>query len=122
MVTLLNPLTLTPSFMAPAIDHDTTFVFFFVANDGRHFPNTLDRVEVTVRHVGPAVNRPPTANASASQVVQPDAQVTLNGNGSSDPDSDPLSYEWSQVGGPNVDLSDVASPQPTFVAPNSRSS
>ncbi|MCB0872870.1 MAG: discoidin domain-containing protein [Thermoleophilia bacterium] len=62
-------------------------------------------------------NRAPTANAGPDQVVANGATVTLNGSGSSDPDNDPLTYRWTQTGGPAVTLSNPAAASPTFTAP-----
>ena len=45
--------------------------------------------------------------------------VTLNGSGSSDPNtSDTLTYLWEQIGGGNVTLSSTTSSSPTFTAPS----
>ncbi len=66
-----------------------------------------------------AVNNAPTANAVAtpSKVVQ-NAAVTLNGSGSSDPDTgDTLSYEWKQTEGATVELSGATAASATFSAP-----
>jgi len=71
--------------------------------------------EVTV--VGNA-NQAPTASAGIDQTVTQSQlsggsiQVNLDGSGSSDPDGDPLSYSWTQVGGSAVNLmgSDTATP------------
>jgi hypothetical protein len=62
-------------------------------------------------------NHAPSANAGADQVVVSGKVVYLNGSGSSDPDGDPLTYQWTQTGGPAVTLSDPAALQPTFTAP-----
>jgi probable HAF family extracellular repeat protein len=43
-------------------------------------------------------NNPPVAVAGPDQTVDCQAQVTLNGSGSSDPDNDPLTFEWSLGG------------------------
>jgi len=43
-----------------------------------------------------SANNPPVANAGDDQRVECTGQVTLNGNQSSDPDGDSLTYEWSE--------------------------
>lgn len=63
-------------------------------------------------------NQPPVAGAGADQSVDEGTLVTLDGSGSTDPDSDPLTYEWTQVAGPTVTLSDPTSATPTFNAPS----
>jgi len=48
-------------------------------------------------------NQPPVADAGPDQAVNTMALVTLDGNGSTDPDGDlPLTYLWAQTGGPAV--------------------
>jgi predicted outer membrane repeat protein len=66
---------------------------------------------------GCSSNNPPTAFAGLNQIVDEGAEVTLDGTGSSDPDSDPLTFLWEQTAGPPVTLSDPTSAMPTFVAP-----
>src|SRR5262249_28120804 len=61
---------------------------------------------------------PPIANAGADQTVNEGSAVTLHGTASQDPDGDPIvSYTWSQVSGPAVQMSDVTSAIPDFTAP-----
>jgi len=62
-------------------------------------------------------NNPPVADAGPDQGVTEATLVTLDGTGSSDPDSDPLTYAWTQTSGTAVVLSDDAAAQPTFTAP-----
>ena len=64
------------------------------------------------------VNAPPTAAAGSDQGVGRGQDVVLNGRGSDDAGG-VLSYSWSQISGPPVELSDVAAVTPSFTAPNS---
>ena len=61
-------------------------------------------------------NHAPTANAGADQSVKPGDLVTLDGSGSSDPDGDPLTYFWQQIGGVAVSFTPTLS-RTTFTAP-----
>ncbi len=57
-----------------------------------------DTVRVTVN---PAPNVAPVANAGADQVITlPTNSVTLNGNGSVDPDGTISSFSWTKISGP----------------------
>lgn len=68
--------------------------------------------------VGPiSTNAPPTADAGPDQTVNEGDPVTLDGSGSSDPDNDPLTYQWSQVAGPAVSLDTNNPVYPTFDSP-----
>ncbi len=62
-------------------------------------------------------NQPPVANAGADQSAIEGVPVSLDGRGSYDPDSDPLTYRWVQTGGVPVTLSDSASSTPSFTTP-----
>ena len=67
----------------------------------------------------PEDNQPPAADAGPDQVVNKLALITLDGSGSSDPDGDlPLTYLWTQTGGPAVTLSAPHVVSPTFTAPD----
>ena len=67
---------------------------------------------------GPLSNRPPVAIAAGPSVValEDTRFVALDGTGSFDPDADPLTYNWSQVSGPAVDLQGATTASPTFGA------
>jgi len=74
----------------------------------------LARVELTIVEV----NDPPVADAGPDQSVPTSSLVTLDGSHSYDPDRNlPLSYFWTQSGGPPVALSSGIVASPTFVSP-----
>tara|TARA_R110002033_G_scaffold153836_3_gene190280 strand:- start:278 stop:2872 length:2595 start_codon:yes stop_codon:yes gene_type:complete len=55
----------------------------------------------------PPVNKAPIANAGADISVTGPADVTLNGNGSRDPENGALTYLWTQVSGPTITLANA---------------
>jgi hypothetical protein len=60
---------------------------------------------------------PPAAVAGPSQSVASGATVTLDGSASSDPNHLPLTYQWTQTGGPAVSLLSATAAKPTFTGP-----
>ena len=58
----------------------------------------------------------PIANAGGNQTVMQFDKVTLNGTSSTDPDGDPLSFNWTQTDGPPVVLSNYTAESPMFNA------
>lgn len=61
---------------------------------------------------------PPTADAGVDKTVIEGHPVTLNGTNSFDPDDGIYSYQWYQIAGSSVTLSDATIVQPTFIAPD----
>lgn len=107
-VTLAGADTASPTFTPT---DPGTYTFQLIVNDG-----ALDSAPDTVDVVVTAPNQAPTANAGPDQTVQVGQLVALNGAGSSDPDNgpDPLTYDWSQTGGPAVALAGADTASPTF--------
>lgn len=76
----------------------------------------VGKLEVVVTgEQGP--NRPPVAKVDKELVVKAGTPVVLNGLQSSDPDGDPLRYEWKQTRGNSVTLMNLYEPKATFTAP-----
>lgn len=71
-------------------------------------------------------NTPPVANAGEEQTVDPSADVFLDGSDSTDPDGDPISFEWSldsdsrdelEARDLEILLDGSSTAKPTFTAP-----
>ncbi len=63
------------------------------------------------------INAAPIVGAGVAQSVTEGATVTLSGT-ASDPNGDTYSIAWSQVSGPDIELSSTTSLTPDFQAPN----
>lgn len=120
--------TATPTFTAPTLGSGgapgvvDTLVFKLTVNDGftadappagYTFANVADTVAVAITNV----NNVPVADAGSDNTLDEASAVQLNGNGSADPDSDALTYSWTQIGGPAVSLTNSTTATPSFTAP-----
>ena len=61
-----------------------------------------------------AAGEAPTAEAGLGLIAYIGDTVVLDGSGSVDPEGDPLTFVWTQVGGPPVELERPTSDQPRF--------
>ena len=73
------------------------------------------RYEVLTRTIRTG-NDAPVADAGPDQMGVEAGTISLDGSGSSDPDDDPITFAWEQVGGPGVTLSSPTTAQTTFTA------
>ncbi len=78
------------------------------------------RYEVLTREIRTG-NDSPVADAGPDLIGIEAGEITLDGSGSFDPDGDPITYEWTQVGGDPVELSGTMSPQASFTAAEGQS-
>jgi hypothetical protein len=91
-----------------------SYAFFSVARDRAgnvEDPHPAPDATTMVR-----ANVPPLADAGSARTVRFGSLVTLDGRGSADPDNGPgpLSFAWTQAGGPQVTLNSAATATPTF--------
>ncbi len=62
-------------------------------------------------------NGAPVASAGTDQDVGTGEAVGLDGTASADPEGEPLTYAWTQTGGPAVALAGATTATPSFTAP-----
>ena len=113
-VTLSDPNGQQPTFTAPDVgseDASLSFELTVVDHSGLESRDSCI-INITL------LNEPPVANAGTNQTVDEGVVVTLDGSSSLDIDDGIASYLWTQIGVPTVTLSNPASSQPTFTAPN----
>ena len=107
---LLDADTVTPSFVAHA---PGVYDLDLVVNDGAS-DSPPDRIRVRV------TNTPPEADAGGDRKAAVDETIHLDGTGSSDPDGDPISYQWHfalpRPTTGTAELIDADTVTPSFVA------
>jgi hypothetical protein len=84
--TLNNATTATPSFVA---DKTGSYIVSLIVTDGGGLSSPADHVTISSQ------NQAPTAEAGDAQLVLVNGSVALNGNASTDPDGDALTYDWT---------------------------
>lgn len=109
-VTLTGDTTATPSFTAPVVTGTSqTLTFVLIVADGNTSSTATTTVEVLA-------NSPPTVDAGNDSTWPGGSHVFLEGT-ATDPESDPLTYQWVQLSGTPVTLLDSTTLNPNFIAP-----
>ncbi|MCY1020112.1 Ig-like domain-containing protein [Pyxidicoccus sp. MSG2] len=111
-VVLSGANTSTATFATGEVTADTELTFSVTVSDGT--ATATKNVAVTVRQV----NRAPVADAGADLSAKAKSVVSLSGSASADADGGTLTYQWTQVGGPQVTLTGADTAAPSFTAPN----
>ncbi len=113
-VILSDPNGKQPTFTAPNVSTGGVCLRFELTVTDHSGLEKTDSCFVNVTWL----NETPVANAGPDQTVDGGVVVRLDGTSSIDIDDGIASYLWTQIGDPKVTLSNPASSQPTFTAPN----
>lgn len=109
-LTITNSDSSVTDIIIPEVDVNTNYIISLVVNDGI-YNSYADRVTIAVNNI----NKPPVANAGPNQITNELSMVALNGSASSDPDPQPLFYNWTSLQGGSLINSNQANP--FFFAP-----
>ena len=83
------------------------------------FVKGIGQIAITGTNIFPSNNTAPTVMVPKTPlIVNESSLVLLNGSGSHDPDGAPITFEWRQTSGPNVELKSGNASFATFTAPN----
>ncbi len=102
------------SFTAPSVDEDITLQFALTVSDAHSAVQDVASITVLATTGGASVAY--IADAGPDMTVIADATVTLDGSASNA--SNFASYQWSQLLGPTVTLSNPGSAIASFIAPS----
>ena len=112
-ITFSDSAVASPTFTAPS--SAGAIVLSLTVSSGNDTDSDTVNIEVV------STNDPPIANAGSNQEVRVGSSVTLSGS-ASDPDSDALTYLWTQTSGTTVSISDHNRASATFTAPSTTGS
>ena len=118
-VDLRNATATKPSFTAPDVEDRTFLRFSLTVNDGEYADQ--DSVTVEIAEAA-ALVMSLSADAGPDREVAEGESVTLDGGGSRSVPDGPVTFTWSQTGGPPVELVGAGEAVANFVAPEVDSS
>lgn len=111
-VNIANPSSAQTTVQLPNVVADEQIVMTCSVSDGRLTGS--DTMTITVRNV---LSLDIVADAGPDRIVNENVRISLDGTGSYDPENQPIYYEWTQLSGEPVILSDVTSVTPSFTTP-----
>ncbi len=104
------------TFTAPLVEEDSVVVFQLEVSDG--IDSDVDRVEVIILNLTDNQSSGPVADAGPDQTVSAGDLVVLDGTGSYGDEFGTLGFEWTQLSGDAVELSDAFRSSTSFFAPD----
>jgi len=104
--------SLSTTVQLPMVVKDQIITMTCSASDGKL--SSSDSMKINVVNT---LNLPIVADAGVDQVVNENLKVSLDGSKSIDPETQKLSYMWTQISGEPVVLSSVSSVTPSFTSP-----
>jgi hypothetical protein len=120
VVAITNADQANASFVAPMVSASEILLFRLTVTDDDGADGS-DTVSVTVNNVPipppPPPNQAPTANAGVDQTVDEGATVSLSGTGT-DSDGNIEAYNWQQISGLGVMITNAGMANASFTAPN----
>lgn len=109
-VTIVNPTSAVATFVAPPSSTTVqTLTFELTVSDG--ITSNAASTAVTV-----PINGAPVVSAGQDITAPGGSQVQL-GATATDPENDPMTFQWTQLGGPQVTLNGATTLTPSFTAP-----
>ena len=110
------------SFIAPNVDKTSNIIFRLEVSDGKD--SAYADISIIINDVLPPKNEKPVATILSISSVNEGTKVNLDGSQSKDPDESPqksLTYQWHQISGIYVTISNANSKVATFTAPDVKS-
>ncbi|MEW5850104.1 MAG: M36 family metallopeptidase [Myxococcota bacterium] len=111
-VSLVNADRAQVALVAPVLEEESVLTLELTVDDGTE--QATDSVTVTVAAVSPPVL---VARGGGNQTVLAGAWVFLDGSDSTTTGATPLSFSWTQTGGPGVTLTNASGAVASFSAP-----